>query len=269
MNRTLPTLLLATALVLAACQPAENPQVAAAAQAAAKEQKANELAKQFDAEFGKQNWDLARAYGEELVTTYPDSSATARIKPQYEEAKVQSEAAREQRRVAALWDYGRQPVKGGDQLSAAIYSKDAVDVGGGDAQSVRLIFRDHPEWGRSSYLVLENGDFDCYGGCKVQVKVDDKAPRAMAASRPKTDEAIAMFIEDERGLWRLVREAKAVAIEFPVRAGGKRTAVFEVGGLDPAKLPKWDGRNMRQRVSVLPAQVPVRRCRDDGKRCSN
>jgi len=32
-----------------------------------------------------------------------------------------------------------------------------------------------------------------------------------------------------------------MAIEFPVKAGGKRTAVFEVGGLDPGKLPKWWG----------------------------
>ncbi|HEV8694104.1 MAG TPA: hypothetical protein VGQ93_07970, partial [Lysobacter sp.] len=92
---------------------------------------------------------------------------------------------------------------------------------------------------RSSYLVLENGDFDCYGGCKVQVMLDDQKPKAMAASRPKTDEAIAMFIEDERALWRMTRDVKTMTIEFPVKAGGKRTAVFEVGGLDHGKLPKW------------------------------
>jgi hypothetical protein len=62
----------------------------------------------------------------------------------------------------------------------------------------------------------------------------------MAASRPKTDEAIAMFIEDERALWRLAKDAKVLAVEFPVKAGGTRTAVFEVGGLDPSKLPKWN-----------------------------
>ena len=175
---------------------------------------------------------------------YPDSSVTARIRPQYEEAKLKAEQAREQRRLAGLWDYQSVPVKGtsakgGDQLSAAIYSKQAVDVGGGAAYPGRLIFRDHPEWGRSSYLVLENGDFDCYGGCKVQVKLDDQAPKAMAASRPKTDEAIAMFIEDERALWRMTRGAKTMTIEFPAKAGGKRTAVFEVGGVDQSKLPKW------------------------------
>lgn len=230
------------ALALAACQPAEDPQAAAtaaAAQAAAKEQKAQEIASQFDAQFARRNWEMARAHGEELVVMHPDSPHTARIRAQYEEAGRKAGEAREQRRLAALWDYQSVAVQGGHQLSAAIYSKRAVDVGGGTAYPVRLIFRDHPEWGRSSYLVLENGDFDCYGGCKVRVTLDERAPRAMAASRPDTDEAIAMFIEDERALWRLARDAHTIAIEFPVKAGGKRTAVFEVGGLDAARLPKW------------------------------
>jgi hypothetical protein len=233
---------LAFAVALAACQPAEDPKAAAAAaaaQAAAKEQKAQEIGKQFDAQYSQRNWELARAHGEELVVMHPDSPVTARIKPQYEEAKLKAEEVREQRRVAGLWEYQSIAVKGGSQLSAAIYSKQPVDVGDGTAHPVRLIFRDHPEWGRSSYLVLENGDFNCYGGCKVQVTLDDKAPKAMAASRPKTDEAIAMFIEDERALWRMTRGVKTMAIEFPVKAGGKRTAVFEVGGLDHGRLAKW------------------------------
>ena len=130
-------------------------------------------------------------------------------------------------------------MKGGNQLSAAIYSKERIDSDGHGRHPVRLIFRDHPAWGRSSYLVLEAGDFACYGGCRVKVAIDDGKPRSMAASRPKTDEAIAMFIEDERALWRLARGAKTLAIEFPVKAGGTRTAVFETGGVDAAKLPGW------------------------------
>jgi hypothetical protein len=48
-----------------------------------------------------------------------------------------------------------------------------------------------------------------------------------------------MFIEDERALWRMAGSAKTMTIEFPVKMGGKRSAVFEVGGLDEDKLPKW------------------------------
>ncbi|GAB3389655.1 hypothetical protein [Lysobacter fragariae] len=235
-------LVLSAAFVLAACQPAEDPAAAAAAQAAqaaAKEAKAEEIGKAFDSQFSQHNWELARAHGEELMLTYPDSPVTARIKPQFEEAKAKADEAREKLRLAALWDYASQPVKGGDQLSAALYSKSAVNVGGPSPYPVRLIFRDHPSWGTSSYLVLENGDFDCYRGCKVQVKLDDKPAKAMAASRPDTKEAIAMFIEDEKALWKMARSAKTMTIEFPVKAGGKRTAVFEVGGLNASKLPKW------------------------------
>jgi len=243
MKSTRLALILTSALALAACDSAEKQkaaeQAAAAAQAAAKEQKAQALGQQFDAEYARHNWDLARAHGEELVVMHPDSPVSARIKAQYEEAKVKSDALREQRRMAALWEYQSIPVKGGNQLSAAMYSKKPVDTGVGTPYPVRLIFRDHPAWGRSSYLVLENGDFDCYGGCKVQVTLDDQAPKAMAASRPDTDEAIAMFIEDERALWRMAGDATTMTIEFPVKMGGKRTALFEVGGLDQGQLPKW------------------------------
>ena len=236
-------LILATTLALAACDSAEKQkaaaEAAAAQQAAAKDQKAQEIGKQFDAKYAEKNWVMAAAHGEELVVMHPDSPVTARIRAQYEEAKAKVGEGRELQRMTALWEYQSVPVKGGNQLSAAIYSKKPIETGVGTPYPVRLIFRDHPSWGRSSYLVLENGDFDCYGGCKVQVTLDDKAPKAMAASRPKTDEAIAMFIEDERALWRMAGSAKTMTIEFPVKMGGKRSAVFEVGGLDASKLPKW------------------------------
>ena len=104
---------------------------------------------------------------------------------------------------------------------------------------MQLIFRDHPEWGRSAYLVMQRGDFNCYGGCRLKLKVDGK-PRTLAGSRPKTDEAIAMFIDDHKALWKLAKKSRQVSIEFPTKAVGKRTAEFEVGGLDALKLPKWN-----------------------------
>ena len=70
--------------------------------------------------------------------------------------------------------------------------------------------------------MLQSGDFQCYPGCRVAVTIDDEAPKRMAAKRPKTDEAIAMFINDAPALWRLIDGAKRLSIEFPVRAGGVR-----------------------------------------------
>jgi hypothetical protein len=231
--------LFATALLPVACKRTD-PQAAVAAHQAASEQAAGEAEKAFDAAVAQQNWALAKAQGEVLLAQYPGTAAAQRVRPQLDAVKAKSEGAREQSRTAALWSYNAEPVKGGTQLSASIYAKDDVDVDGSGAKPVRLIFRDHPSWGKSSYLVLQAGDFNCYAGCKVKVTVDDAAPKAMAASRPKTDEAIAMFIEDERALWRLTRDAKVITIEFPVKPAGTRTAVFEVGGLDRAKLPAWN-----------------------------
>jgi len=238
--KTMPLLaaLFATMLVPAACKRAD-PQAEVAARQAASEQAAGDAARAFDAAVAQQNWALAKAQGEVLLAQYPGTAAAQRVRPQLDAVKAKSEGAREQSRTAALWSYNAEPVKGGTQLSASIYAKDDVDVDGSGAKPVRLIFRDHPSWGKSSYLVLQAGDFNCYAGCKVKVTVDDAAPKAMAASRPKTDEAIAMFIEDERALWRMAREAKRLSIEFPVKAGGKRTAVFETGGVDASKLPGW------------------------------
>ncbi len=164
------------------------------------------------------------------------ADASARAK-----AREDAVAAREAERLADLWTYTDIPVPNGRQRAAMISSTNDVDTDGGGGHLVRLVFRDHTSWGRSSYLVLQAGDFDCYSGCTVQVTVDDAPPRAMAARRPRTDEAIAMFINDWRTLWRMATSVKQLTIEFRVKAGGTRTATFDVRGLHPSKMP-WDAK---------------------------
>jgi hypothetical protein len=232
----------AAVLLLPACKR-DDPQAAAqaaAAQHAEKEQAADAAAKQFDGAVAAQDWRMARNYGEILQVEYPTSAAAARIKLKLEEIKAKAEAEQQHQRLTALWSYGDEPVKkGGHQLSAAIFSKEPVATDGGGAHPVRLIFRDHPDWGRSAYLVLQAGDFDCYKGCQLKVTVDGKT-QTLPGSRPKTDEAIAMFIDDHKTLWKLAKSAKHLSIEFPTKTVGKRTAEFEVGGLEPSRLPKWN-----------------------------
>ena len=212
---------------------------AAAEQAAAQEAKAQEGATAFDDAVKKENWSLAKAQADVLIAQYPDSAAAKRVRPEYDGIEQKLDDTREAARTAALWSYGTQSVKGGLQRSSAIYASDNVDVDGTGPTQVRLIFRDHPDWGRSSYLVLQNGAFNCYGGCRVQIKLDGKPAKSLPGSRPKTDEAIAMFIEDERALWKMTKSAKTLEIEFPVKGLGKRSAVFEVAGLDPGRMPGW------------------------------
>ncbi len=222
------------------CHRAQQQANQAAAQSAAGEAAAQQAATAFDDAVAHEDWHLAKAQADVLIAKYPSSQAAQRVRLKFDGVKTKADAARESARSAALWNYNRQPVKGGTQVSASINAKDGVDVDGTGAKPVQLIFRDHPGWGRSAYLVLKAGDFNCYGGCKLKVKLDDAAPKSMAGLRPKTDEAIAMFIVDERSLWRMTKGAKLVAIEFPVKAGGTRTAVFEVGGLDRSRMPGWD-----------------------------
>lgn len=233
---------IATITLTSACKRSD-PQAeanAAAAQAAATEDAAQQSAKAFDDAVSKENWSLAKAQADVLLAQYPGTEAAKRVQAQFDDVKAKAEAMREQTRMASLWSYNSETVKGGQQLSASIYAKEDIDTDGTGPRQVRLIFRDHPSWGKSAYLVLQAGDFDCYGGCRVPVTLDDKAPKTLPASRPKTDEAIAMFIDDERGLWRMTKGAKVMRIEFPTKAMGKKTAVFEVGGLDRTKLSGWD-----------------------------
>lgn len=230
----LPLALLAA---LAACKKEEDPQAAAAAQAAQQEAAAAPLKRNFDEALAAKNWELALSQADELRSRYPGTQAAAAIAPHYAEVDNQAKSARAARRLENLWEYQSVPAGKGRQLSAAIMSKERIDIDNGRS-TVQLIFRDHPEWGRSAYLVMQRGDFNCYGGCRLKLKVDGK-PRTLAGSRPKTDEAIAMFIEDEAALWRIFKSAKEVSIEFPVKPSGTRIATFESGGLDPGRLPKW------------------------------
>lgn len=176
--------------------------------------------------------------------TPPGPSEAERAAAATREAELSTAAkARTERlegeRLAALWTYNDIPVDKGRQRTAAIRSANNVDTDGQGPKSVLLVFRDHASWGRSSYLVLQGGDFDCAPRCTVAVVADEAAAVRLASRRPNTDEAIAMFISDAQGLWRLTAGATRISIEFPVKAGGTRTARFDVAGLDETKMTGW------------------------------
>lgn len=237
----------ACAIALAACSNPEEArkaqEQAAAAAKAQQEEKAEGVARQYDMAVAAQDWERARIHGGALLDQYKDTDVAARIEPGFADVKAKGDAARELRRLQGLWQYNQVTVGSkGNQVSAQIYSKDPVDVDGSGAKPVQLVFRDHPEWKRHAYLVLPAGDFAkaCYASCQVTVTVDGGAPRRMAAYRPDTDEAIAMFITDNKGLWKTARKAGNLEITFPVKAGGNRRVVFQTGGLDGTRMPGWD-----------------------------
>jgi len=186
-----------------------------------------------------------------LVTTLPacgdrgpslaERAAAAKAAEEAADIKAReaTRAKLEAERLASLWRYQQATVGGGAQTTAAIFATGDVDVDGQGPRPVQLVFRDHVKWGKSGYLVLQAGDFACRPRCTVTVTVDDRAPERLAAWRPDTDEAIALFIRDTAKFWRLTGEAARLRIEFPVTSGGTRTADFEVVSLDEAQMPGW------------------------------
>lgn len=211
----------------------------AASSNAVAEQAAAEAEARLTQAEAEENWSLAKAHADVLLATHPGTAAADRVQARFADIQAKAEAAKREQRMQALWSYTTEAVGAGKQLSAAIYAENRLDTGNGQSSTVRLIFRDHPEWGRSSYLVLESGDFACRGGCTLAVQADEDAPTRLPGSRPDTDEAIAMFIEDEKALWRLADAAQTLTITVPVQGLDPQPARFEVGGLDAAQLPGW------------------------------
>lgn len=234
------SLFAAAVLALSACVDREAQQrEAAAALAAEQETKAAELADKYQTELSAERWEMARIHGAALLAQYPETKAAEQVEQTFEDTKAKATELREKNRLSSLWSYSEYPAGKGTQYTALINSKESVDVDGSGPRTVQLVFRDHPEWDRSSYLVLQTSDFAraCYSSCSVTVSADGGAPKKMSANRPKTDEAIAMFIDDYKSLWRIAGKSKQIEIEFPVKSGGTRKAVFETGGVNKERLP--------------------------------
>jgi predicted small lipoprotein YifL len=231
-------------LSLAACgsntpPPAEAAKAQAAAAQAANEAKAAKDVALYDQMRSSQSWDLATSLGDEIVRKYPGSTAATQVKQTLEDVRAKATAQRESRRLARLWAYAATPESGGTQYTAAVESKDPLKSAPSakDAERIRLVLRQHPQWGQSVYLLLDNAKFDCSKGCAtLPVRFDDAPAQRMKATIPPTGEP-ALFIDDDKGFIAKMQKAKTVAIDATIKGEGAKTFVFEIGGYDAAKLP--------------------------------
>ncbi|MGH8123216.1 MAG: hypothetical protein ACREPT_10655, partial [Rudaea sp.] len=102
---------------------------------------------------------------------------------------------------------------------------------------VHLILRQHPQWGQNVYLMLDNEKFDCRSGCpSLPVSFDGAPAQRMKATIPPTGEP-ALFIDDDKDFIAKILKTKSVAIDVVLKGEGRKTLVFETGGLDISKLP--------------------------------
>jgi len=229
------------AVALAACSSGAPPppaQTAPATQAAVDAKAAKELTL-YEQMRASQSWDLATSLGEEIVKKYPASPAAATVKQTLDDVRAKGVAQRDSRRLARLWAYAATPEAGATQYTAAIESKEPLKSAASakDAERIRLVLRQHPQWGQSVYLLLDNAKFDCSKGCAtLPVRFDDAPATRMKATIPPTGEP-ALFIDDDKGFIAKMLKAKSVAIDATIKGEGARTFVFEIGGYDATKLP--------------------------------
>ena len=228
-------LLIVAALFSSACSkaptsPAPDPVATAKADA---ETKANRQLALYEQMRAGGSTDVAASLGNEILTSYPNTAAAAQVQKTIGEVRDRAAHQAESQRLSRLWAYNNVPEAGGTQYSAAIASKEALL---GNAR-IRLVLRQHPKWGQSVYLLLDNATFDCSKGCAtLPVAFDGAAAQRMKATIPPTGEP-ALFIDDDKGFIAKLEKSQKVAIDVTIKGVGAKTEVFEVGGYDASKMP--------------------------------
>jgi hypothetical protein len=230
-------LALSLCLGLAACSGQED---AAGEVSAADEAKAAALLASYDSAREGKNWEAAEVSADRLRDKFPDSKAATKLVPSLEQVRVEAEKVRESRRLAELWDYQAITVDKGVQRSASVYSRTAAAEEGVPASmpDAQLVLRDHPSWGRSSYLLLAQSQFKCGKPCAMQIAFDDAQAERFAGKQADSGKGPALFIEDEARFIAAMSQAKTVRIELPKDSGRIPALTFEVGGYAPSRFEK-------------------------------
>jgi hypothetical protein len=235
------TLVFFAVLLLAGCGPSASEVAAqrAAADKLDKEAAANAQARNYEQAVAAGQYELAQAYANQLLHDSPDTVAANEVRTTLADTSLKADEARDKHRLTQLWTYNTELLEGGGDnnvvYSAAIYATKDPNFNG-DETPVRLVMRRHPKWGRSVYLVLDHGEFDCAPGCKVPVQFDDEPAKMMSSSKSDQNKQ-AMFIDDEETIRDALDKIRAITIKTSVD-GRPRTLTFEVGGFDRAQLER-------------------------------
>lgn len=225
------------ALALVACGQGGTGEEGRAAMSAADHDAAQALLAAYEQARIEQNWEVAETQAEKLRRRYPDSEPAARLAETLPDTRERADEAREHRRLQDLWDYQKVAVAAGVQRSASIYSRTVPAEEGGPAPvpDAQLVLRNHPEWGRSAYLLLEQANFQCGDPCRVGIRFDTSEPQPFAARQADSGTGPALFIEDESGFVAAMVQAQKVRVELPKGSGLLASVTFEVSGYDAAR----------------------------------
>lgn len=224
---------LALLLVLAACTPASEEPVLTDADLALSAQWFAE----YEAARANEDWLGAEAKADLLRDKYGNDGAAAKLSATLADTRAKADAVREERRLRAAWDYQAVPAEGGIQRSAAIFSRTVIvdEEQAAPIADARLVLRDHPAWGRSAYLLLEQSKFACGSPCQLRIAFDDAEASAWAGKQADSGKGPALFINDEAKFIADLEAAKQVRITLPKGSGTIPSLVFDVGGFDAAR----------------------------------
>ena len=221
-------------LVLAACEGGgEEGGVALSGE---DEAKARAMLADYEAARTAGNPEVAEATADRLREKFPDSEVAMQLDATLPEVRDAAEAVRETRRLQKLWDYQDNAVGAGVQHSATMFSR-VPDLGEDAPAAIpdaQLVLRDHPDWGRSVYLLLQQKKFDCGKPCTLQLSFDDGPLETWPGKQADSGKGPALFIEDEPRFLKALPDAKSLRIVLP-GTGSIRTLNFEVAGFDSTR----------------------------------
>ena len=204
---------------------------------AAQQARADALYAQYEAARAAGNPEAAEKAADALRDKFEGSDAAATLEPTLDAVRADAEKAREARRLQGLWDYQANAVEGGTQRSASVFSRtvDAGEDAPAPIPDAQLVLRDHPSWGRSAYLLLEQKKFDCGRPCAMRIAFDGADATEWKGKQADSGKGPALFIEDHAAFEKALEGAQQVRIELPKGSGRIPALVFEVGGYAPER----------------------------------
>ena len=202
--------------------------------------RANEMRAAFDNARKEQNWEGAEAHADSLRSEFPDSEAAARLMPNLDAVRKEASQQRDVRRLRDLWDYQAVPKGKGKQRTATIYSRTPVVEEGQFAiqPDAQLVLRDHPDWGRSAYLLFAQSSFRCGPPCRMEISFDGGDKQSFSGKQADSGKGPALFIEDDARFMKLMSAVREVRVQLPKGSGSATSLVFEVAGFDAARYQK-------------------------------
>lgn len=230
------TLILACTLAIGCAQQADTEGELSAADSA----RAAEMLAAFESASTEKNWEVAEAHADSLRGAFPGSNFAEKLVPTLDAVRDKANQQRDARRLRDLWDYQAVAKGKGWQRTATLYSRTPVVEEGELAiqPDAQLVLRDHPDWGRSSYLLFAQSKFECGPPCRMDISFDGGAAQSLPGKQADSGKGPALFINDEARLIKQLSDAREVRIQLPKGSGSASSLVFEVSGFDAARHAK-------------------------------